>query len=172
MKHLYVIGGTMGVGKTTVCRILKEKLERSVFLDGDWCWDMHPFQVTEETKQMVQENIAFVLNNFLSCTAYDHVIFCWVLHQQQIIDELLARLRIQDCQVHRISLVCDPEELERRIRGDVEAGIRGKDVAERSRSRLALYDQLDSRRLDVTALTPEETAGEILRLAREEQEMM
>lgn len=172
MKHLYVIGGTMGVGKTTACRILKEKLERSVFLDGDWCWDMHPFQVTEETKQMVQENIAFVLNNFLSCTAYDHVIFCWVLHQQQIIDELLARLRIQDCQVHRISLVCDPEELERRIRGDVEAGIRGKDVAERSRSRLALYDQLDSRRLDVTALTPEETAGEILRLAREEQEMM
>lgn len=172
MKHLYVIGGTMGVGKTTACRILKEKLERSVFLDGDWCWDMHPFQVTEETKQMVQENIAYVLNNFLSCTAYDHVIFCWVLHQQQIIDELLARLRIQDCQVHRISLVCDPEELERRIRGDVEAGIRGKDVAERSRSRLALYDQLDSRRLDVTALTPEETAGEILRLAREEQEMM
>lgn len=172
MKHLYVIGGTMGVGKTTACRILKEILERSVFLDGDWCWDMHPFQVTEETKQMVQENIAFVLNNFLSCTAYDHVIFCWVLHQQQIIDELLARLRIQDCQVHRISLVCDPEELERRIRGDVEAGIRGKDVAERSRSRLALYDQLDSRRLDVTALTPEETAGEILRLAREEQEMM
>lgn len=172
MKHLYVIGGTMGVGKTTACRILKEKLERSVFLDGDWCWDMHPFQVTEETKQMVQENIAFVLNNFLSCTAYDHVIFCWVLHQQQIIDELLARLRIQDCQVHRISLVCDPEELERRIRGDVEAGIRGKDAAVRSRSRLALYDQLDSRRLDVTALTPEETAGEILRLVREEQEMM
>ena len=48
MKHLYIIGGTMGVGKTTVCRILKEKLEGSVFLDGDWCWDMHPFQVTEE----------------------------------------------------------------------------------------------------------------------------
>ena len=93
MKHLYIIGGTMGVGKTTVCRILKEKLEGSVFLDGDWCWDMHPFQVTEETKRMVQENIVFLLNNFLSCTAYDHVIFCWVLHQQNIIDDLLARLR-------------------------------------------------------------------------------
>ena len=44
-KHLYLIGGTMGVGKTTTCRILKEKLDRSVFLDGDWCWDMHPFTV-------------------------------------------------------------------------------------------------------------------------------
>ena len=100
MKHLYIIGGTMGVGKTTVCRILKEKLEGSVFLDGDWCWDMHPFQVTEETKRMVQENIVFVLNNFLSCTAYDHVIFCWVLHQQNIIDDLLARLRTDNCEVH------------------------------------------------------------------------
>ena len=151
MKHLYIIGGTMGVGKTTVCRILKEKLEGSVFLDGDWCWDMHPFQVTEETKRMVQENIVFILNNFLSCTAYDHVIFCWVLHQQNIIDDLLARLRTDNCEVHLISL-------------DVEAGIRGEDAAGRSLSRLALYDSLSTLKLDVTELTPEETAGQILRL--------
>lgn len=164
MKHLYIIGGTMGVGKTTVCRILKEKLEGSVFLDGDWCWDMHPFRVTEETKRMVQENIVFVLNNFLSCTAYDHVIFCWVLHQQNIIDDLLARLRTDNCEVHLISLVCTPGELARRIQKDVEAGIRGEDAARRSLSRLALYDSLSTLKLDVTELTPEETAGQILRL--------
>ena len=164
MKHLYIIGGTMGVGKTTVCRILKEKLEGSVFLDGDWCWDMHPFQVTEETKRMVQENIVFLLNNFLSCTAYDHVIFCWVLHQQNIIDDLLARLRTDNCEVHLISLVCTPGELARRIQKDVEAGIRGEDAARRSLSRLALYDSLSTLKLDVTELTPEETAGQILRL--------
>lgn len=164
MKHLYIIGGTMGVGKTTVCRILKEKLEGSVFLDGDWCWDMHPFQVTEETKRMVQENIVFLLNNFLSCTAYDHVIFCWVLHQQNIIDDLLARLRTDNCEVHLISLVCAPGELARRIQKDVEAGIRGEDAVGRSLSRLALYDSLSTLKLDVTELTPEETAGQILRL--------
>ena len=70
----------MGAGKTTVCRILRDKLDRSVFLDGDWCWDMHPFQVTEETKKMVMENISFLLNSFLRCSAYDHVVFstiCW-----------------------------------------------------------------------------------------------
>ena len=164
MKHLYIIGGTMGVGKTTVCRILKEKLEGSVFLDGDWCWDMHPFRVTEETKRMVQENIVFLLNNFLSCTAYDHVIFCWVLHQQNIIDDLLARLRTDNCEVHLISLVCTPGELARRIQKDVEAGIRGEDAVGRSLSRLALYDSLSTLKLDVTELTPEETAGQILRL--------
>lgn len=168
MKHLYVIGGTMGVGKTTVCRILKEKLDRSVFLDGDWCWDMHPFQVTGETKRMVQDNIRFLLNNFLSCTAYDHVIFCWVLHQQQILDELMERLKTEHCAVHLISLVCSAEELERRIRKDVEAGIRSMDVAVRSRDRLGLYEQLNTRKVDVTVLTPEETVEEILRLVREE----
>ena len=51
MKTLYLIGGTMGVGKTTVCQLLKQDLPNSVFLDGDWCWDASPFQVTDETKQ-------------------------------------------------------------------------------------------------------------------------
>ena len=53
MKTIYLIGGTMGVGKTTVSQQLKKELPNSVFLDGDWCWDADPFQVTEETKAMV-----------------------------------------------------------------------------------------------------------------------
>ena len=69
-KKLYIIGGTMGVGKTTSCRILKTKLPFSVFLDGDWCWDSHPFVVTEETKRMVVDNICYLLNNFIKCSAY------------------------------------------------------------------------------------------------------
>ena len=32
MKNLYMIGGTMGVGKTTVCQRLKMTLEHAVFL--------------------------------------------------------------------------------------------------------------------------------------------
>ena len=52
MKKVYLIGGTMGVGKTTVCQKLKLALPNSVFLDGDWCWDASPFQVTDETKAM------------------------------------------------------------------------------------------------------------------------
>ena len=47
----------MGVGKTTVSQQLKKTLRNSVFLDGDWCWDADPFQVTEETKKMVMQNI-------------------------------------------------------------------------------------------------------------------
>ena len=40
MKTLYLVGGPMGVGKTSVCQLLKRRLDRCAFLDGDWCWDM------------------------------------------------------------------------------------------------------------------------------------
>ena len=61
----------MGVGKTTVSQQLKKDLTNSVFLDGDWCWDANPFQVTEETKEMVVHNICYLLNSFLHCSVYD-----------------------------------------------------------------------------------------------------
>ena len=65
----------MGVGKTSVCQQLKKILPNSVFLDGDWCWDADPFQVTEETKKMVTDNICYLVNNFLCCSAYETVNF-------------------------------------------------------------------------------------------------
>ena len=60
----------MGAGKTTVCRALKSILDFSVFLDGDWCWDMNPFTVNTETKRVVMDNIVYVINNFIHCSAY------------------------------------------------------------------------------------------------------
>jgi len=65
MKTIYLIGGTMGVGKTAVCKELKFFLDNAVFLDGDWCWDADPFQVTEETKAMV-------LRRVLYCHSYSY----------------------------------------------------------------------------------------------------
>ena len=92
MKKLYLIGGTMGVGKTAVSQQLKKDLPNSVFLDGDWCWDANPFQVTEETKTMVTDNICYLLNNFLHCSAYENIIFCWVMHEQHIIDSIIENV--------------------------------------------------------------------------------
>jgi len=89
----------MGIGKTSVCQLLKTKLQNSIFLDGDWCWDMHPFQVTEETKEMVIDNICYQLNNFIRCSAYDNVILGWVMHKQTIIDEILSRVNTTNCDV-------------------------------------------------------------------------
>ncbi len=164
LKSLYLIGGPMGVGKTTVGQILKRRLDRSVLLDGDWCWDAHPFQVTEETRAMVLDNICHLLGNFLSCSAYEHVIFCWVLHRQAVIDAILSRLEPEGCRVVQAMLLCSPAALERRLRSDIAQGLRQPDVIPRALERLVCCEGLNIPKIDTTSLTPEGAAQAVLRL--------
>lgn len=164
MKKIYIIGGTMGVGKTTVARIVAEKLSDSVFLDGDWCWDAHPFQVTDETKQMVLENICFLLNQFIHCSAYRNIVFCWVLHEQGIIDAILQNIDKTDCTIVNVSLMCDETELRKRLLKDVEEGKRQQDVIERSVMRIPCYTTLDTVKVNTNGKDPVEVAGQIISL--------
>lgn len=167
MKKLIIIGGTMGVGKTTVCQALKKELNQSVFLDGDWCWDMHPFVVNEETKSMVMDNICHLLNNFIHCHEYQNILFCWVMHKQSIIDELLSRLDTSDCEVYAISLVCSASTLKKQIKSDINKGIRTQDVLQRSLDRLDMYTHLNTILLDKTDLSMEETIIKIKQIIGE-----
>ena len=164
MKKLFLVGGAMGVGKSTVSRILKQTLPASVFLDGDWCWDSHPFQVTAETKEMVLRNICAVLQNFLSCSAYKHVIFCWVMHEQSIIDTIVSHLDTSGCRIIAVSLVCSEQELKARLRQDAAAGIRTPDVIARSIARLPLYENLHTIKVSVSGKSAAATAAEIAAL--------
>ena len=167
MKRLFIISGTMGVGKTTVSQQLKHCLPNSVFLDGDWCWDASPFQVTAETKAMVVDNICHLLRSFLNCTAYDNVIFCWVMHQQSIIDDILSRLNTSDCRIVSVSLIASEDALRRRLQNDILSGVRTADIIERSLSRLPLYNELNTQKIDTSSLTPYETALKIAALQEE-----
>ena len=154
----------MGVGKTTVCQQLKRDLPNSVFLDGDWCWDASPFQVTEETKAMVTNNICYLLNNFLKCSAYENIIFCWVMHEQGIICSILDKLDTQNCEVKCISLAADEKTLRARLAMDVDRGIRSVDVIERSIARIPMYQALNTLKIDTNAKTVSMIANEIKQL--------
>ena len=164
MKTLYLIGGTMGVGKTAISQQLKKDLPNSVFLDGDWCWDADPFQVTEETKEMVMQNICCLLNNFLHCTAYENVIFCWVMHKQSIIDRITAALDTSACRVIKISLRADETNLKKRLSSDSARGLRTADAVDRSVGRIRMYRLLDTVKIDTSNKTVREIADEILKL--------
>ena len=154
----------MGVGKTTVGQALKIELEQCVFLDGDWCWDMHPFQVTPETKALVLDNICAVLNNYIQCPAFNNIIFCWVMHEQMIIDEILSKLDTTGCQIVKVSLVCTEDALRERIEKDIEKKLRKKDVMERSLAYLPLYDALDTVKIDVSGKALGKIAEEIMHI--------
>lgn len=161
MKNLIIVGGTAGVGKTTTCRELQRILPRNVFLDGDWCWDMRPFVVTEETKAMVESNIAHLLNGFLACSEFENVIFCWVLHEQYILDNLISVLNLNGCTIHCFSLVSTEQALVERLNRDIAAGKRDSDITERSVARIPLYDKLDTVKIDVSAISPADAARRI-----------
>ena len=164
MKTIYIISGTMGVGKTTVCQKLKKMLDNSVFLDGDWCWDADPFVVTDETKAMVMDNIHHTLNNFIKCSAYQNIIFCWVMHEQSIIDEIINSLDTGDARVIMISLMIDETNLRKRLSADIARGIRSNDVIDRSVARINMYQILDTIKVDTVNKNVCEIVSEILTL--------
>lgn len=164
MKKLYLIGGTMGAGKTTVSQQLKQILPNCAFLDGDWCWDMAPFVVNEETKAMVMDNICHTLNGFLHCSVFENAVFCWVMHEQYIIDEIIFRVRTKGWEIIPISLIISEAALCDRLSRDIEAGVREADIIERSSARLPLYEKLNTIKLDVSALSPLDAAKRIAEL--------
>ena len=162
MKKLILVNGPMGVGKSTVCRLLLRHLEPCAFLDGDWCWTMNPFVVSEENKRMVMDNIACILRSYLNNTSFAFVIFCWVLHRETILNEVLTRLQGVPFELHAFSLICSPEELKRRLQKDRMTGRRVSDVTAESLARLPLYAALPTCLIDTTNQTPNQTADRIL----------
>ena len=113
---------------------------------------------------MVMRNICYLLNNFLHSTAYENVIFCWVMHEQSIIDEIISRLDTDHCRVIQISLTVDERNLRNRLSADIAHGFRTADVVERSVARINLYQALDTIKIDTGSKTIREIANEILAL--------
>jgi len=147
-------------GGNTYCTREHDSLKIS---DGKWCWDADPFQVTDETKVMVVDNICYMLNNFINCSAYENVIFCWVMHEQSIIDSIMKRLNTSNCDVKCISLIADEKHLRDRLSIDVENGIRTADVVARSVARIPLYSVLNTIKINTNGKTVSMIADEIKR---------
>jgi len=84
-------------------------------------------------------NVCYLLNSFVHCSAYDNIIFCWVMHRQSIISTILERADVKGSEVTVISLMVSEKALTERIMPDVKGGIRKSDVLNRSIARIPLY---------------------------------
>ena len=167
MKKLIIINGTMGVGKSTVSRILLKKLKASVYLDGDWCWNMNPFIPSEENKRMVIDNIVYLLSSFLKNSEYRYIIFCWVIPQESIFDQIISGLQQYSFDLYKFTLCCSIKELHKRLQKDIGIGVRSPEIIERSENRLAGYQTMATTKIYTDDLTPEDTAEIILNLLKE-----
>lgn len=92
------------------------------------------------------------------------MIFCWVMHQQSIIDSILEKLDVKNCDVKCISLITDEINLRKRLTADVENGIRTADVIDRSVARISLYKTLNTIKIDTSNKTVQMIADEIIQL--------
>ena len=166
-KHLYIINGTMGVGKSTVSQLLLKRLDNCVFLDGDWCWMMNPFTVNDETKHIVLDNITHCINNFIHSTTYQNIILCWVIPSQDILNNLLNQIDTNHVHVYPITLICSEDKLVERIQKDIDKGIRDEDVIERAIQYLKNYQSMDTIHIDVADMTIEDIVQKIKELANQ-----
>lgn len=162
MKKLIIINGVPGIGKTTVCKELYKSTLGSVWLDGDWCWMMNPFIVTEENKKMVEDNINFLLRSYLNNSSYKYVIFNWVIGREEIFETILRRLDDIEFKLYKISLICSPEELRERM---LEDG-RDEEQIKNSIDRLKKYKNLDTFKIDTTNMSVENIVSKILELIK------
>lgn len=106
-KILVIVNGAPGVGKTATCRELQRLLDRSIWLDGDWCWMANPRIVTEETRKMAEGNMAFLLDSFLNCSEYKFVLFSWIFRSDEVFNNIIERLQTTDFILQKFTLTCD-----------------------------------------------------------------
>ena len=119
-KKLILISGSPCVGKTTVGTRLFESYDNSAYLDGDWCWCVHPFSVTDTRLRNGDKSMSFALSNYLD-SDFGYVFFTSVvLTNPQIRKNILNGITAKDYDVIGFTLTCSEETLKKRHnrRGD------------------------------------------------------
>jgi broad-specificity NMP kinase len=162
VKKLIIINGAMGVGKTRICKELNKKLTNSVWLDGDWCMMMNPWNITETNQKMFLDNINYLLNNFLSNPTFEYIIFSWVIPREDMINYLIKRLSNNCFELKKITLLCEDNKLRERMLKD------GRDefTIEKSMIYQKAFNSFNTVKVNTTELSVVETVDEVLRIVR------
>ena len=119
-KKLILISGSPCVGKTAVGTRLFESYDNSAYLDGDWCWCVHPFSVEDKRLRNGDRSVFFVLSNYLD-SEFEFVFFTSVVLTDPMIRErILKGITTKNYEVISFMLTCSEETLKKRHdrRGD------------------------------------------------------
>ncbi len=119
-KKLILISGSPCVGKTAVATRLFECYDNSAYLDGDWCWCVHPFSVADPRLRNGDRSMSFVLSNYLN-SGFAYVFFTSVvLTDPRIREGILKGITAEGYSTVGFTLTCSEKTLKRRHdrRGD------------------------------------------------------
>lgn len=164
MKTLILICGSNGIGKSTASAELLKRLPNSAYVESDYCRMMNPFEFTDETVEVVKNNIFSLMLNYLKCSAIDNVIFPYGFHgrRKQIFESIMVELSKEvDFKFCPIILICTEDENIRRMRKNWRDEERIKRAVKNTRE---IYNRYDYPKIDVTDLTVGETVDEIIKI--------
>ena len=119
-KKLILISGSPCVGKTAVGTRLFESYDNSAYLDGDWCWCVHPFSTADRRLRNGDRSMSFILSNYLD-SDFEYVFFTSVvLTDPKIRKGILDGITAKGFRTISFTLTCTEETLKERHdrRGD------------------------------------------------------
>lgn len=120
LKKLIIICGSPCVGKSTAADLLFQMYHNSAYLDGDWCWCVHPFELSDPRLREGDKAMSAVLSNYLRVNV-EYVVFCSVVAMYENIREnILSGITEKEYETVGITLTCSEETLRERhrARGD------------------------------------------------------
>lgn len=114
MNKLYLITGPAGVGKSTISKLLAEKLDKSVLIEGDDIYHMVISGYVSAWKEgnhlkLFWQNVISIIKNSLN-EGYD-VVFNYIINKN---DYELLRKKFKDANIIFKVLITSEEELIRR----------------------------------------------------------
>ena len=158
---VFLINGPMGVGKTTVGKYIANRCDGTAFIDGDWCLDLHPFVGNAETKAMAVDNILHMIGNYKTCSYCKQIVLVWLMDDAWVLERLkngISALGLEPCTV---TLLCSPEELQRRWKNDTACDWRTDEWLAVSLKSLSYFATLENV-LQTDGLTVSQVADKIL----------
>lgn len=157
-----IINGPMGVGKTTIGKYIAEKYEGTAFIDGDWCFDLHPFVGNRETKTMAIDNILHLVGNYRKCSICKMIVLVWLMDEQWVYQKIADGISDLGLEVKSAVLVCDKNNLIDRWKNDKKCEWRTEEWLEVSLTSLLYFSSLENR-IDTSDLTVDLAADLVMR---------
>ena len=165
MYDLIILLGSMGAGKTTVARILKEKLD-SPHIDYDWIRGFHLNKkwsnMNDNERKMSLGNLVFILKNYIKHD-YKNIIISGFRNYD--LNKILQEFTDNKVIIFTLVLTDDNILKQRVLTESRDSGWR--DYEESIKSNRKLRDNLkypNEHKIDNTNQTPEETANQIIEL--------